>query len=73
MNPDVTMVIGIVLAVLSVPAMLGSFVERLIPWGAMVTAAIAAGLILWTVMTNPGVYTFKELPLVFIRVAALVI
>ena len=70
MDSDLLLIVGIVLAVLSVPAMLSSFSEGRAPRVATFTAIAAGCLIVWAVQTQPGGYTFGEIPEVFVRVVA---
>ena len=70
MNPDLAMVIGIVLAVLSVPSILSAWSEGRAPRVAAVTAIASGALIVWAIQTSPVGYTFLELPEVFVRVVA---
>lgn len=70
MTPDLLLVIGIVLAVLAIPSMMSAFADRRTPRVAAVVAIIAGCMIVWAVREQPGGYTIKEIPEVFVRVAA---
>ena len=70
MDPDILLIAGIVLAILSVPAMLSAFSEARAPRVATFTVVVAGCMIVYAVQTQPGGYTFKEVPEVFVRVVA---
>ncbi|KRS17701.1 hypothetical protein [Roseovarius indicus] len=70
MEPDLLLIIGIVLAVLSVPSMLSAFADRRTPRVAAVVAIVGGGLIVWAFREQPGGYTLEEIPEVFVRVVA---
>lgn len=68
-NYDLILVIGIVLAILAVPAMLSSLLEGSAPRASAITVMIAGGLILTAVTLNPIKYKVNQIPAVFERVA----
>ncbi len=70
MDPDILLIVGIVLAILSVPAMLSAISEGRAPRVATFTAIAAGCLVIWAIQTQPGGYTFGEIPEVFVRVVA---
>lgn len=70
MEPDLLLIIGIVLAVLSIPSMLSAFSERRTPRVAAFTAIVAGCMIVWAFREQPGGYTIQEIPEVFVRVVA---
>ncbi|MEQ8895882.1 MAG: hypothetical protein RID23_02235 [Roseovarius sp.] len=70
MNPDLLLVFGIALAVLSVPSMLSAFADRRTPRAAALVAIVAGCMIVWAIREQPGGYTIQEIPEVFVRVAA---
>ena len=69
-NSDLAMVVGIVLAVLSIPSILSAVTDRRSPRASAITILIAAGLIVFALQKNPGRYSFGTLPDVFVSVAA---
>ena len=73
MHPDVMMALGLFLLVLSVPSLIAAIIDRRPPRVAALTAIMAGGLIVFTIQTNPGAYSVKDVPDVFIRVAAMII
>ncbi len=72
-DPDILVALGVFLLVLSVPSLISAAIDRRPPRVAALTAILAGGILVYTVQTNPGVYSLKEVPNVFIRVAAKII
>ncbi|KZY51923.1 hypothetical protein HKX23_09895 [Sulfitobacter sp. KE29] len=70
MDSDLAMVVGIVLAVLSIPSILSAVTDRRSPRASAITILIAGGLIVFALRENPGRYSFENLPEVFVSVAA---
>jgi len=70
MTPDLFLVIGIVLAALSVPAMLSAYSDGRPPRVATFSAVVAGCLIVWAVQSRPEGYTWDQVPRAFVRVAA---
>ncbi len=68
MDTDLMLVTGIILGVMSIPAMLSAFTEGRAPRLASVVVLIAGILIFVAVTDRSGGYTFPELPQVFGRV-----
>ena len=73
MDPDLILVIGMVIGVLSIPSLLGAYSESRTPRAGAIMVMIAAGVISVAIMQNPGGYTFGELPDVFFNVVARVL
>lgn len=70
MDPDLALIIGLVLAVFSVPAILSAFSEGRAPRVAAFTVIVAGLLIIWAISSRPGGYSVMEIPDVFVRVVA---
>lgn len=70
MDPDVILVTGIVLAVMSLPAMLSAFADGRAPRMAMIVGVIAGGMIVWAAQTHPPGYNLEDVPRAFVRVVA---
>lgn len=68
MDTDLMLVSGIILAVLSIPAMLSAFSEGRAPRLGAIVVLIAGILIFIAVSERPSGYNFPELPQVFGRV-----
>ncbi|MGJ8617710.1 MAG: hypothetical protein ACSHWS_12795, partial [Sulfitobacter sp.] len=68
MDPDLALVIGIVLGVLSVPSILSAISDRRAPRASALTILIAGGLILYATQNKPGGVTLDEIPDIFVSV-----
>lgn len=68
MNPDLLLVIGIVLGVFSVPSILSAISEGRAPRVAAFTIIASGALILYAVNNKPGGYTLQDVPGAFVRV-----
>ena len=68
MNPDLFLVIGIILAVLAVPAMISAFSEGRAPRAASVIVLVAGVLIVFAFTKKPGGYEVRDIPNAFYRV-----
>ena len=68
MTPDMAFVLGIILAVLSVPTILSAMSDRRAPRAAAISLLIAGGLIFYAIQTQPGGYSLEQIPEVFARV-----
>lgn len=70
MDSDLALVIGMVLAVLSVPSILSAVTDGRAPRASAVTILIAGGLVLYAIQSHPGGYMLADIPDVFARIAA---
>ena len=70
MDPDLTLVIGIVLGVFSVPSILSALSEGRAPRVAAFTIIASGALILWAISSHPGGYSLNDVPGAFVRVVA---
>lgn len=68
MEPDLALVLGILIAAFSVPSILSAFSDRRAPRASALTILIGGGLVLYAMQTNPGGYAMNEIPDVFVRV-----
>lgn len=68
MDSDLTFVIGLIIAVFSLPPILGAFVDGRAPRAAAITVLIGGGLIAVALNERPGGYTIEDIPDVFVRV-----
>lgn len=71
MDPDVFLVLGLVIAGFSIPSIMSAISDGRAPRASAVTILIAGGLVLLAMQTKPGGYTLNEIPDAFVRVAAL--
>jgi hypothetical protein len=68
MNPDVALVVGLVVGVFAIPAMVSSYSEGRAPRVAAFAAIVAGGLVIWALTAKPGGYRFEEIPEVIVGV-----
>lgn len=70
MDSDLALVIGLVVAVLSVPSILSALTDGRAPRASILTIMIGGGLILYAIQNQPGGYAMADLPDVFLSVIA---
>ena len=70
MEPDIALVLGIVIGALSIPSILSALSDSRAPRASAVTILIAGGLVLYAMQTKPGGYTLDEIPDTVVRVIA---
>lgn len=68
MNSDLMLVVGMVIGVLSLPALLNAWTEGRPPRAGAIMVMIAIGLIVAATQTKPGGYRIEQLPDVFFGV-----
>jgi len=68
MDPDLLLVVGIVLGVLAVPSILSAFSEGRAPRAASITVLIAGVLVVVALQTKGGGYTISDIPQAFYAV-----
>ena len=68
MDPDLMLVVGLVLAVLTIPSMLSAYAESRPPRAAAIVALIAGVLIAVALTSKADGYRIAEIPDVFFRV-----
>jgi hypothetical protein len=68
MDPDLFLVIGLIVGVLSVPSMLSAFSESRAPRAGAILVLIAGVLLVLAFQNKPGGYTVAEIPDVFFHV-----
>lgn len=70
MDPDLALVLGLVLVVLSVPSILSALSDSRGPRASAITILIGGGLVVYALQSSVGGYSLEELPEVFSRVLA---
>jgi len=65
---ELFLVLGLVIGLLTVPAILSAIKEGIAPRGAAVAFVISGGLITYAVYNSPGGISVNELPDIFNRV-----
>ncbi len=73
MDPDLALIIGLILGVFSVPSIMSAFSEGRAPRVAAITIIAAGGLVIWAIGHKPGGYSINEIPDIFVRVVAMFI
>lgn len=70
MDYDLILVLGIVIGVLTVPAILSAVLDGGAPRVATVAAVVSGGMIIYALYYSPGGYAVADLPVVFSKVVA---
>jgi len=70
MDPDLMLVIGLVIGGFSIPSMLGAFADGRVPRTAAIVVLIGGGLIALAVNGKPSGYALADIPDVFLSVVA---
>ena len=70
MDPDLALVLGLAVTILSIPAFLSAFADRRAPRAPIATILIGGALILYAVIVQPGDYALNQLPDVVVGVIA---
>lgn len=68
MDTDLALIIGLIIAGLSIPAIISAISEARAPRAAAITILVGGGLIVFAVTSNPGGYQMADIPDVFFRV-----
>jgi hypothetical protein len=68
MDPDVSFIAGVMLAVFTLPAMISAFSDGRAPRVATIVMMAAGGLIVYALTHKPSGYTLQDIPLVFYEV-----
>lgn len=70
MDSDLSLIIGLVLIVLSVPSIMSAFSEGHAPRVASIVIIAGGALVVWAITQKPGRYSLLEIPDIFVRVVA---
>ncbi|KMK68421.1 hypothetical protein [Puniceibacterium sp. IMCC21224] len=65
LDPDLTLVIGLVIGLFSIPSMISAYSDERPPRVAALCLVLAGGLILNAMQNKPGGFRVSELPHVF--------
>ncbi|MDA5092666.1 hypothetical protein O2N63_01000 [Aliiroseovarius sp. KMU-50] len=68
MTHDLSLVAGVVILILSIPAFLNAMIDRRAPKVMAISFLVGSGLIIFAIGGNPKGYSINELPNVFVRV-----
>lgn len=69
-DPDLALVLGIIVAGFSIPSILSALSDRRAPRASALTILIAGGLILYAVNERPGGVKLEQIPDIFVNVIA---
>ncbi len=69
-DSDLMLVLGIVIAAFAIPAVISAFSDSRPPRAAAIAVLVGGGLVLLAALSNPGGYSFGQIPEVFARVLA---
>jgi hypothetical protein len=70
LDTDLALVLGSIIAALSIPSILSALSDKRAPRASAITVLIAGGLIVFAVQGKPGGYRMEQLPDVFVSVIA---
>jgi hypothetical protein len=70
MDTDLALVIGLVVLLLSAPAIISAISDGRAPRTAMVALVVGGGLVVFALSQKPGGYRIEDVPRAFIRVIA---
>jgi len=68
MDPDLALVIGVLIGGFSFPAILGAFADGRLPRVALLSVILAGGFVFYAARENPGEYSAENIPEVFMGV-----
>ncbi|AGI73660.1 hypothetical protein OA238_c37110 [Octadecabacter arcticus 238] len=68
MDPDLLIVIGLVVGGFSIPSILGAIADGRVPRAAAIAVMVAGGLIALAINENPDGYAINDIPDVFVNV-----
>lgn len=68
MDTDVYFVLGLLIAVFSIPSAISAFSDGRVPRAPAILILIGGALIVMSVNQRPGAYTFETVPDVFVQV-----
>ncbi|MGB3245129.1 MAG: hypothetical protein WBB25_11380 [Sulfitobacter sp.] len=70
MDPDLALVLGIIVGGFSIPSILSAISDSRAPRASALTILIAGGLILYAMQSKPGGVDLAEVPDIFVNVVA---
>ncbi len=68
MDPDISLIAGLILAVLALPAVVSAFSDGRTPRVAAIVMIAAGGLVVFALTSKPGGYRMQDIPQVFFQV-----
>jgi hypothetical protein len=73
MNPDIALVVGMAVIVLSIPAIVSAVTDGRAPRAAAIAVMVGGGLVVLALNTKPGGYTIAEIPNTIARVVGMLL
>lgn len=70
MDPDIALILGLILGGFSIVGMLSAISDGRGPRASAITVLIAGGLLIYALVAKPGGYSMTQLPDVFFSVVA---
>jgi len=68
MDPDIMLVVGLVVGAFSIPSIMGAMVDGRVPRTAAIAVMVAGGLIALAINAKAGGYRLEDVPDVFVSV-----
>lgn len=68
LDADLALVVGLIIAVFSVPSVISAITESRAPRVAAIALIVGGGMVVWAVKEHPGGYKVDEIPNVIVRV-----
>jgi hypothetical protein len=70
MNTDMALVMGLIVLLLSAPAIISAISDGRAPRTAMIALVVGGGLVIYALTQHPGGYRIEDVPRTFIKVLA---
>ncbi|SLN20495.1 hypothetical protein TRL7639_00508 [Falsiruegeria litorea R37] len=70
MDTDLMLVLGMVVAVLSIPSMISAYSDDRPIRASAIVLLMSLGAVVYAIFSHPGGYTFEQIPEVFFGVVA---
>jgi hypothetical protein len=70
MDPDLALVIGLVLGVFAIPSIVSAITDARAPRVAAFTIVVSGGLLVWAIANKPGGYSINDIPGTVLSVVA---
>ena len=67
MDPDLALVLGIIICGFSIPSILSAISDSRAPRASALTVLIGGGLVLYALQNSPGGYSLEQIPDIFVR------
>lgn len=68
MDPDLMLVVGLIVGGFSIPSIMGAFADGRVPRAAAIAVMVGGGLVALAIRDAPGGYAMADIPDVFVKV-----